>query len=190
MAQVGAAKVRHPTSERDNVAFTRRTAPRWPPGQKNLSSREGLTPPRRKGGVSSLPLPLQGREGTPIWCLVPGAWGLGPGAWGLEPGTWWSLLGHQCDVKVDSRWKWRLCYVGCAVANSVSFVFFSLAKENLSFPVGKAKVLPPVGKEEETAWASVIDVQQCTSHVKVAMCRRREVCDRAWCGIGCVASKM
>ena len=189
MAQVGAAKVRHPTSERDNVAFTRRTAPRWPPGQKNLSSREGLTPPRRKGGVSSLPLPLQGREGTPIWCLVPGAWGLGPGAWSRVPGGRCSDIVAMCMS--DSRWKWRLCDVRCAVAKSVAFVSFPLAKENLSFPVGKEKV--PLPRREGRRNALGI-CDRCIamhlacerSHVQgawVSVC----VCDRAWCGMCCAA---
>ena len=47
------------------VALTRRTAPRWPPGQKNFPTRGAYAPSRESGG-SSLPLPLQGREGPPV----------------------------------------------------------------------------------------------------------------------------
>ena len=48
-----------------DVALTRRTAPRWPPGQKNFPTRGAYAPSRESGG-SSLPLPLQGREGPPV----------------------------------------------------------------------------------------------------------------------------
>ena len=46
------------------VALTRRTAPRWPPGQKTFPARGAYAPSRERG--SPLPLPLQGREGTPV----------------------------------------------------------------------------------------------------------------------------
>ena len=178
------------------VALARRTAPRWPPGQKKKKpflARGAYAPSEERGGLFPPPPPAgEGRDPN----LVPGAWCLGPGAWGLGPGAWSRVPGGRCSDIVamcmsDSRWKWRLCDVRCAVAKSAAFVSFPLAKENLSFPVGKEKV--PLPRREGRRNALGI-CDRCIamhlacerSHVQgawVGVC----VCDRAWCGMCCAA---
>ena len=122
----------------------RRTARRWPPGHKNLSPREGLTPPRRKGGALPSPSPCRGGKEPQS---VLGARCSSVGArLSLRCACRMIRLASHDHARARLHWKCGLCDVRCAVATSVSFVSFPLAKENLSFPVGKEEVPLPRGE--------------------------------------------